>query len=174
MCKLEATASGVRMVPSGNLSFTKRTSTGWMCGSWIKEVWDPFAWLPLRLREGNTATPLECLHDCGRQAVPISNYTLEFALQLRKSKENLSQDNQVIRHYSLRRLRQLFREGLDWPASVSPWSPQLPSKLSVFPQQRIFVSTLFIQCSDVSEEWNLQIQENLPVGNVPRSASCNA
>jgi hypothetical protein len=106
--------------------------------------------------------------------VPISNYTLEFALQLRKSKENLSQDNQVIRHYSLRRLRQLFREGLDWPASVSPWSPQLPSKLSVFPQQRIFVSTLFIQCSDVSEEWNLQIQENLPVGNVPRSASCNA
>jgi hypothetical protein len=33
----------------------------------------------------------EGLHDWGRRAVPLLNYTPEFALQLRKSTENLSQ-----------------------------------------------------------------------------------
>jgi hypothetical protein len=48
--------------------------------------------------------------------VPLLNYTLVFALQLRKSTENLSQGNRVVRHYSLRRLNCLFSGSLDCPA----------------------------------------------------------
>jgi hypothetical protein len=33
MFKLEAIATDRRMIPSGNLSFTKRTLVGWMSGS---------------------------------------------------------------------------------------------------------------------------------------------
>jgi hypothetical protein len=36
-------------------------------------------------------TSAEGLRDWGRRAVPLLNYTLAFALQLRKSTENLSQ-----------------------------------------------------------------------------------
>jgi hypothetical protein len=35
-------------------------------------------------------TSAEGLHDWGRRAVPLLNYTLALALQLRKSTENLS------------------------------------------------------------------------------------
>jgi hypothetical protein len=45
----------------------------------------------------------EGLHDWGMRAVPLLSYTLTFSLQLRKSKENLSQgrgnrDGQVIEY----------------------------------------------------------------------------
>jgi hypothetical protein len=50
----------------------------------------------------------EDLHDWGRQAMLFLNFTLAFALQLRKSKENLSQGSQVVGDYSLRRLCGLF------------------------------------------------------------------
>jgi hypothetical protein len=47
---------------------------------------------------------VEGLHDWGRQAVPLLNYTLAFSLQLRKSTENLSQGSRVLGDYSLCRL----------------------------------------------------------------------
>jgi hypothetical protein len=37
----------------------------------------------------------EGLHDWGSQAVPLFNYTLTFALQLRKNTENFSQSIRV-------------------------------------------------------------------------------
>jgi hypothetical protein len=37
-----------------------------------------------------------CLHDGGRRAVPLLNYTLEFALQLKKSTENFSQGSRIV------------------------------------------------------------------------------
>jgi hypothetical protein len=48
-------------------------------------------------------TLAEGLHDWGRRAVPLLNYTLAFALQLRKITENLSQGSRVVGDYSLRR-----------------------------------------------------------------------
>jgi hypothetical protein len=48
--------------------------------------------------------------------VPLLNYTLAFALQLRKSMENLSQGSRVVGDYSLRRLGWLLMESLGWPA----------------------------------------------------------
>jgi hypothetical protein len=48
--------------------------------------------------------------------MPVLNYTLEFALQLRKNTENLSEGSRVIGEYSLRRLGSLFRGNLGWPA----------------------------------------------------------
>jgi hypothetical protein len=45
-----------------------------------------FGWWPLRL--GGEIFSAEGLHDWGRRAVPLLNYTLAFALQLRKSTED--------------------------------------------------------------------------------------
>jgi hypothetical protein len=61
-------------------------------------------------------TSAEDLHDWGRRAVPLLNYTLAFALQLRKSTENLSQGSRVVGDYSLRRLGLFFMDILGWPA----------------------------------------------------------
>jgi hypothetical protein len=52
----------------------------------------------------------------GKAGRVLLNDTLAFALQLRKSTENLSQGNRVVGHYSLRRLGRRFRDSLDWPA----------------------------------------------------------
>jgi hypothetical protein len=41
-------------------------------------------------------TSAEGLHDWGRRAVSLLNYTLAFATQLRKSTENLSQGSRVV------------------------------------------------------------------------------
>jgi hypothetical protein len=38
----------------------------------------------------------EGLHDWGMRAVPLFSYTLAFALQLRKSTENLSQGSRLV------------------------------------------------------------------------------
>jgi hypothetical protein len=56
----------------------------------------------------------EGLHDWGRRAVPIFNYTLAFASQLRKSTENVSQGCRVVGDYSLRRLGWIFMDSLGW------------------------------------------------------------
>jgi hypothetical protein len=61
---------------------------------------------------GEGATLAEGLHDWGRHAVPLLIYTLAFALQPRKSTENLSQFRRVVGEYSLRRLVRLFRDSL--------------------------------------------------------------
>jgi hypothetical protein len=74
---------------------------------------------------GEGITSADCLHDWGRRAVPLWNYTVAFTLQLRKITENLSQGSRVVGDYSLYRLGRLFL----WTASagllsVSP--PRLP------------------------------------------------
>jgi hypothetical protein len=51
--------------------------------------WDRFGWMPLLL--GGTIILAEGLRDWGRRAMPLFSYTLAFALQQRKSTENLSQ-----------------------------------------------------------------------------------
>jgi hypothetical protein len=53
---------------------------------------------------GGGITLAEGLHDWGRRAVLLLNYTLSFALQLRKSTESISQCSRVVGDYSLRRL----------------------------------------------------------------------
>jgi hypothetical protein len=88
-----------------------------------------------------------------RVAGPLLNYTLAFALQLRKCTENLSQ---VVEDYSLRRLGRQPRLacwtsvhlGYPWMTSVSPWSAQVPSKLhwaGWFWQPVFFVLVMFRQ-----------------------------
>jgi hypothetical protein len=42
----------------------------------------------------------EDLHDWVRRAVPVLNYTLLFALQLKKNTENLSQGSRIVRNHS--------------------------------------------------------------------------
>jgi hypothetical protein len=104
------------IIPSGNLSFVQRILVGWLSGSWTQKCWDRFGWWPLRLGGVGGITSAEGHHDCGRRAVPLLNYTLAFALQLRKSTENLSQGSRVVGDYSLRRLGRLFRDSLGLPA----------------------------------------------------------
>jgi hypothetical protein len=58
----------------------------------------------------------EGLHDWGRQAVLLLNYTLASAYQLRKSTESLSQGSRVAVNQSLHRLGCHFRGKVDWPA----------------------------------------------------------
>jgi hypothetical protein len=92
----------------------KRILVGWLSGSWTQKCWDRFGWWPLRL--GGEITLAEGLHYWGRRAVPLLNYTLVFALQLRKSTENLGQGRRVVGDYSLRRIGRIFRDNLGWPA----------------------------------------------------------
>jgi hypothetical protein len=56
----------------------------------------------------------ESVHDWGRRVVPLLNYTVAFALQLRKSTEIISQGSRVVRDYSLRRHGRHFRDSLGW------------------------------------------------------------
>jgi hypothetical protein len=73
---------------------------------------------------GGEITSAECLHDWGRRAVPLFDYTLAFALQLRKSTENLSQGSRVVGDYSLRRLGRLLGTASAGLLSISaPWFP---------------------------------------------------
>jgi hypothetical protein len=70
------------MILSGNMSFMKR-NFGWL------DIWElnPELLGSLWLREN---------HFGWRRAMPLWNYTLAFALQLRKSTENLAQGSQVV------------------------------------------------------------------------------
>jgi hypothetical protein len=52
MFRLGPIAAGGRMIPSGNLSFTKINLVGWMSGSWAQKDWDHFGCKPLRLWDG--------------------------------------------------------------------------------------------------------------------------
>jgi hypothetical protein len=95
----------------------KKILVGWVSGSWIQKCWDRFGWWPLRLGGGgggnNFSWRPPWLGKAGR--APL-NYTLAFALQLRKSTENLSQVSRVVGDYSLRRLGWLSVDSLGWPA----------------------------------------------------------
>jgi hypothetical protein len=102
------------IVPSGNVSFAKRILVGWLSGGWTQKCLDRFGWWPLRLR--GEITSAEGLHDWGRRAVLLLNYTLAFSLQLRKSTENLSQGSRVVGDCSLRCPSRPFRDSLGWPA----------------------------------------------------------
>jgi hypothetical protein len=73
-------------------------------------------WLMMTSAAWGEITSAEGLHDWRRRAVPLLNNTLAFALQLRKSTENLSQGSRVVGDCSLRRLDSLFRDSLGWPA----------------------------------------------------------
>jgi hypothetical protein len=134
---------------------------------------------------GGGITSAKSLCDWGRRAVPILNSTLAFALQLRKSTENLGQGSRVVGEYSLRQPGRLFMDSLGWATdrqSTSVTRGWLQSALGQhkclpicrtkgFPTSANFESKL----SGVEgEEWNPQIFVNLPVTNVPRCVCCNA
>jgi hypothetical protein len=107
------------MIPSGNLSFMKRTLFKWMSGSWTQKDWDRFGWWPLCVGGIILA---EGLHDLGRQDMLLLNYTVAFVLQLRKITENLRDCSRVVRQHSLCWLDCLFRGSPDWPAKhQSSW-----------------------------------------------------
>jgi hypothetical protein len=65
---------------------------------------------------GGVGTLAEGHRDWEERAVPLLNYTLAFALQLRKITENLSQFYRMVLDNNRCRLRRLFRGSLDWPA----------------------------------------------------------
>jgi hypothetical protein len=74
------------VIPSGNLSFTKGTLVGL---EW--ELNPEVLGSLLLMASGGEIILAESRHDLGRRAVSLLNYILAFALQLRKSTENLSQ-----------------------------------------------------------------------------------
>jgi hypothetical protein len=114
----------------------------------------------------------------------LFHYTLEFALQLRKRKENLSVKPASVRHKSLRRLGRLLWTALTGLLSIS--SSLLP--VSDFCQPLVGTSVFqgaelkgyphrltSSQTSDViGKKRNPQNLANLPVANVPRYVNCNA
>jgi hypothetical protein len=69
---------------------------------------------------GGGVTSAKGIHDWGRRAVPLLNYTLVSALQLRKSTENLSQGSRVDGDYSLRRLGRLLGTASTGLLNISP------------------------------------------------------
>jgi hypothetical protein len=89
---------------------------------------------------GGEISLAEDLHDWGRRAVPVLDYTLAFSLQLRKNTGNLTQGSRVAKRLHVTPTWLSSRDSLGWPAarqftsitrgtSVSPRSAQMPSKL---------------------------------------------
>jgi hypothetical protein len=111
-----------KIIPSGNLSFVKRILVGGSLGVEPRSVGIALADGLCDL--GGEITLAEGLHDWGRRAVSLLNYTLEFALQLRKSTEKLSQGSRVVGDYSLRRLGRLLGTASAGLLNISPpWFP---------------------------------------------------
>jgi hypothetical protein len=83
----------------------------------------------------------EGLHNWGRQAVPLLNYTLVFALQLRKITQHLSHGSQVVKRLLIALTWLRFEEqpqlgcqvsvhhGYLLQTAISPQMVQVPSKL---------------------------------------------
>jgi hypothetical protein len=90
MFRLGTIDNGGRMIPSGNLPFTKELCLSGCLGVESRRVGIVLADGLCDLGGGGIIVA-EGLHDGGWRAVPLFNYTLEFVLQLKKSTENLSQ-----------------------------------------------------------------------------------
>jgi hypothetical protein len=183
MFRLRPFSTGGRMIRSGNLSFAKRTSVGWMSASWTQKCCDHFGWRPLRL---GVIILDEGLHDWGKRAMPLSNHTPAFAFQPKKNTENLSQGTRVVsRHYFLRRIGRLLRGTMTGMLSINPkvtdvrqpsvgTSAFLVAKVRSSPHQLTLSRNLPLMFWYGREEWNPQILVNLPVTNVPRCVNRNA
>jgi hypothetical protein len=65
--------------PSRELVLYREVLVGWLSESWSQKCWGRFGWRPPWL---------------GRRALPLLNYILASALELRKSNENFSQGSQ--------------------------------------------------------------------------------
>jgi hypothetical protein len=105
--------------PSGSWCCEKRILVGWMSGSWtqVDEIDLPESFYDL-----GESFWLKASMTGGGGPCPFYNYTLAFALQPRKSTENLSQDSRLVLSWSLRRIGRLFRGSLGWPAERQPSS----------------------------------------------------
>jgi hypothetical protein len=72
---------------------------------------------------GVRITSAEDLHVWGRRTMPLFDNTQAFALQLRKSTENLSQGSRVLGDYSLRRIGCLHMDSLGYHPEHSLYVP---------------------------------------------------
>jgi hypothetical protein len=153
-----------------------------MCGNGNQRGWIHFGRWPLRLER--KVVLVYDLHDWKRRVAPLLNYTLAFALQLRKSGWNLSQNNREDCDYSLRRLDRVFgTASTDWPAeyqstSVTRGEFQSPLGTSVFQDAELRTSLHQLtlsrncQCSRVVGGKRIpQILVNSPVNNLQRCVS---
>jgi hypothetical protein len=98
--------------PIRQLVLREKIWVGWFTGVWTQKYCDLFGWWPLRL----VGKSLQLRAPWLGKACPFLNYTLAFALQLRKITDNHSQSGRVVGDYSLRRLGWLLMEGFGWPA----------------------------------------------------------
>jgi hypothetical protein len=67
-----------------------------MSESWTQRDWIALAEGQSDFGGGGGIILAEGLHDWGMRTVPLFSYTLAFAVQLRKSTENLSQGSRLV------------------------------------------------------------------------------
>jgi hypothetical protein len=129
------------------------------------------------------------LHEWGRQAVPLFNYALAFALQLRKSTEKLSQTSRIVLGTGRSvDLPAIIRAASTVLLSLSParlnvgdFSKPLVSistfqvaKLRAFPHQLTLSRSSQFMLYVAGGKYNSKILVNLPVTDVSRCVSRNA
>jgi hypothetical protein len=132
----------------------------------FRALWLMAAGTRVRRGWGWGITLAEGLHDWSRQAVPLFNYALTFALLLRKSMKNLSQCSRVVADFVLRRLGLFLRTSSAVLLSISSQRllvgdfSQPPVSTRTFqiailrdsPHQRTLHRNTPRQCSDVLGE----------------------
>jgi hypothetical protein len=126
-------------------------------------------------------TLAEHLRNWERSDLPLFYYTLANFLQINRSTLILS--SWVVACNSLRRYGHHFRDSLGWPAEneatsvTRAWLRPALGQHKCLPVCRTkgFPTSPVFECSNmVGEQWNPQINVNLPVSYVPKRVSRNA
>lgn len=144
MLKPAVTADGGRTMPSGNLSFAKRTLAEWTSGAELTVRIASAIW-------GEREVILtEHLMNRGRRDMSVLNYTLRFAWQLGKSTESVSGTAPLRRHGCP------LKSSLDWPAEhqsssvTRGWLQTAPkSPTTRFPASTKFETNLPVNGPDI-------------------------
>jgi hypothetical protein len=157
---------------------------------WTPNDWDSISWRPLWLGGGGGINLAEGLRNCGKRSLPLLNYTLAFALQLRGSTENIIKGSRIVWDTS---------RYVDFSTFLGTASTDLlsiiPARLNVGDFGQPLVGTSVSQFSDIDlrgpphqltfsqssqlvlwwgrRKWNPQILVNLPVTNAQWCVSRN-
>jgi hypothetical protein len=110
MFRLRAVATGWKMVPSGNLSFTKTTVVGWMSGSWTQKGWDSFVLMASATRGESFWLKPPWFGNAG--CTPFELYS-GICPSTEDNHGKPQSGSRVVGPYPLRRL---FSSNLGWPA----------------------------------------------------------